>query len=77
MNHMHSIKLDIRSQSSSGAVHSNMIIDGKDVGVLYMTQSELDVISKVLSQGSLHVEDTSYELSGDVEEEFEDDVFED
>ena len=54
-----------------------MIIDGKDVGVLYMTQSELDVISKVLSQGSLHVEDTSYELSDDVEEEFEYDVFED
>lgn len=74
---MHSIKLDIRSQSSTGAVHSNIIIDGKDVGVLYMTQSELEVMDKILTQGALNIDDTTYEKNDAVEEEFEYDVFDD
>lgn len=74
---MHSVKLDIRSHSTSGAVHSNIIIDGKDVGVLYMTQPELNVIDNILKQGALSVNDTTYEQNDATEEEFEYDVFDD
>jgi hypothetical protein len=74
---MHSVKLDIRSNSTSGAVHSNIIIDGKDVGVLYMTQPELNVLDNILKQGALSVNDTTYEQNDATEEEFEYDVFDD
>lgn len=54
---MQEIKLCVTSRSGTGSVHSNIQINGNDAGVLYLTSSELDILSKVLNSGALNVEE--------------------
>lgn len=74
---MHTIKLDIRSLTSTGVAHTNLIINGDDAGVLYLSQTELETLNKVLSDGASQHDDVSYTQVESMDDEFEYDVFED
>ena len=74
---MQTIRLDVRSYSSTGTAHTNLLIDGQDAGVLYLNQSELELLNKVLRAGCAEHEDVLFEQLEPDTEEFEYDVFED
>lgn len=54
---MQEIKLCVTSRSGSGSVHSSLEINGNNAGVLYLTTSELEILSKVLNTGALNVDE--------------------
>jgi hypothetical protein len=74
---MHTIKLDIQSYTSAGVAHTNLIINGDDSGVLYLSRNELETLNRVLTTGSQGHDDVMYSQVELEDEEFEYDVFED
>jgi len=74
---MHTIKLDVQSYTSTGVAHTNLIINGDDSGVLYLSKSELEILNKVFTTGSQAHDDVMYSQVDLGDEEFEYDVFED
>jgi hypothetical protein len=40
--------------SSGSSVHVKLLIDNKDVGILYLKEEEADILLKCLKHGSIH-----------------------
>lgn len=50
---MRSISIDASSVAQTGATHCNLVIDGHDVGVLYVSKEEKQLLLTVLRKGAL------------------------
>ena len=50
---MNTIELEVKETTSSGAQHVEVKIDGKNAGILYITDDERLDILKLLKRGSL------------------------
>jgi len=75
---MHDVKLELKNKTTSGSVHANLIIDGQDTGVLYLSSEELETMIRVLGSGAQKLQDVSFRTSDTIsnrEEEFDYDVF--
>lgn len=72
---MHSIKLSVNSYTSSGGAHTSLLIDGHDTGVLYLTDAELNILTKILRKGALEDEDTTFHEVAADEDEVDLDIF--
>lgn len=69
---MHKIKLDVSSFTENGTAHAHLHIDGKDVGLLYLSSAEREVLLEALTRGSndsddIVVESTQEEVLDDVD----------
>ena len=74
---MHTIKLDLKNRTTHGATHVNMLIDGQDTGVLYLSEKELQLLTEVLKIGTDMHQGCYLEIEQpQQEEEFDYDVFE-
>jgi len=71
---MHTVKLAVSSVTSNGGAHCNLVIDGQDTGVLYLSKNEKDIMVKLLRDGSLGHDSVVFEFS-DTNDEFDYDVF--
>lgn len=66
------------SRSESGSVHATLEIDEKNIGALYLTGGELDVLTRVITSGSHeHDVSVSVEDSLDCNQEIDDDPWDD
>lgn len=74
---MRSIKLDVKSRTQGGVAHTNLIIDGQDVGALYLDSDELELIAKAFRDGSRNSNDIMFEQLEPDDAEFEYDPFDD
>jgi hypothetical protein len=67
---MHNISLTRTHTTSNGSLHVELTIDGKDVGLLYLTQQEAKTLIDTLKHGAdNNVTRVSYDL--DEEEYFD------
>lgn len=73
---MHTIKLDVKSTTTSGGAHASLIIDGQDTGILYLSESEYELLVDTLRTGALESSTTLFEHSPS-DEEIEFDEFDD
>jgi hypothetical protein len=48
---MHTITLNKTHTTSSGSLHVQVEIDGRDSGVLYLTPSEADLLLNIMQRG--------------------------
>ena len=51
---MHSISVDVSSVTQTGVAHCNLIINQQDVGVLYLSQQEKQLLVDTLRHGAEH-----------------------
>ena len=73
---MHRIKLDVTSFTENGTAHAHLFIDDKDVGLLYLSEKEREVLHEALTQGSNNLNDIVTEFVQEPpEEEIDLDVF--
>lgn len=72
---MRSIKLDVKSRTQGGVAHTNLIIDGQDVGALYLDSDELELIANMLRDGSKNSNEIMFEQLEPDDAEFEYDPF--
>ena len=75
---MHAVRLELNSRTDGGSVHANLIIDGQDTGVLYLSSDELDIMVKLLDSGADNLPDIMFNTkdhSPIKDEEFDYDVF--
>ena len=74
---MRNIKLDVKSRTQGGVAHTNLIIDGQDVGALYLDPDELELIANTFRDGATNTQDVVFEQLEPDDAEFEYDPFED
>ena len=48
---MKSIKLSVVEKTSTNCSHVNVEVDGSDVGVLYLKDSELEALTTIINSG--------------------------
>jgi hypothetical protein len=70
---MTTFELESKDKSSSGVEHLTIKIDGKDVGVLYLTEEEKNDFVKLLKRGSYDAEVEIIEPDWVETDEFDDD----
>ena len=58
---MHKIKLDVTSFTENGTAHAQLYIDNKDVGLLYLSEDERELLLEVLTRGGNNLDDISVE----------------
>jgi hypothetical protein len=51
---MHKLKLVKTHVTSKGSVHAQVLLDSKDIGMLYLTQDEAAILLKALQFGSVN-----------------------
>lgn len=68
------IQLNITSSSQGGVTTANLLINGHDTGILYLTEQERELFVSVLDRG--RGEDVKFEVNG-LQEEIDIDIFED
>jgi hypothetical protein len=73
---MHTIKLDVKSRTTSGSVHGNLFIDDHDTGPLYLTEAELKILASALKTGCQQ-SNIIFEQTDVNNDEFEYDLFDD
>ena len=74
---MHTIKLDVKSTTPGGATHASLVIDGQDTGVLYLSETEYDLLADTLRAGALQSDHVLFEQHAPDDEEIDIDVFDD
>lgn len=74
---MHTIKLDVKSYTSAGVAHANLIVNGQDTGVLYLDEQELKALTSTLDIGAKQSDDVLFEQLEPDTAEFDYDIFED
>ena len=72
---MDNITLDVESSTNEGSVHARLHINGKDVGVLYLTTEEHDILVNTLRASTTDV--NVWVNTPDDGEEIDYDVFDD
>jgi len=60
---MHTIKFDVNNTTSSGGVHASLIIDGQDTGILYLSETEFNMLADTLRAGALESDEVLFECS--------------
>lgn len=50
---MHTVAFDVSSVTGAGVSHCNLLIDGQDVGRLYLNESEKRMLIDTLRSGAL------------------------
>lgn len=53
---MRSISIDATSVAQTGATHCNLVIDSHDVGVLYLSEEEKQLLLTVLRKGAISMD---------------------
>ncbi len=48
---MSTIELNVTSSSNSGSLHVQLLIDGDDCGILYLSQNEYNKLNRVFAAG--------------------------
>ena len=51
---MNAIRYNIVDTTPTGSHHVQMLINGEDVGILYLTQEEYDMLDKIANHASMH-----------------------
>jgi hypothetical protein len=73
---MRQLQLSISSITTNGGVHTSLVIDGHDTGVLYLNSEERDLLNNVLREGAKNSPGVTFcEVAP--EEEFDYDIFDD
>lgn len=73
---MQTVRLDVTSYTSTGGVHANLIINGTDTGVLYLSPNEKDILMSLLQSGA-HNTDNVFVDEKLPDEEIDIDIFDD
>ena len=76
---MHTVRLELNNRTDRGSVHANLIIDGQDTGVLYLSSDELDIMTRLLDSGASNIPGIEFDTRDESpvkDEEFDYDVFE-
>jgi len=71
---MNTIELEVKESSSSGAQHVEVKIDGKNAGILYITDDERLDILKLLKRGSIGEDIEIINTNLEDEEDLEEDI---
>ena len=69
-----SIRLVSKSCGSKGSIHAQFLINGHDSGMLYLTDDEYKLLTKVLTAGGEN-SNVTVDLSPLVEDEVDYDIF--
>lgn len=72
---MQTIKLDVKSHTQNGVVHTSLFINEHDVGALYLDKKELELLVSALSVGCMQSDNIVFEQTEPDSGEFEYDVF--
>lgn len=73
---MQTVRLDVTTYTSTGGVHANLIINGTDTGVLYLSANEKDVLMGLLQSGAHNTDDVFVDEKLP-DEEIDIDIFDD
>lgn len=49
---MQTVKIDVKDYTTSGGVHANLILNGNDTGVLYLSNAEKELLLSLLVDGA-------------------------
>ena len=49
---MQTVKIDVKDYTTIGGVHANLIINGNDTGVLYLSKAEKELLLGLLVDGA-------------------------
>ena len=57
---MYNIKLDVQQFTENGSAHAELNIDGKSVGMLYLSEGEKNVLIKALEAAQREVDEFAF-----------------
>jgi hypothetical protein len=73
---MQTVKIDVKDYTTTGGVHANLILNGTDTGVLYLSNAEKELLLSLLTDGARESElDVRVECN-EPDDEIDIDIFE-
>jgi hypothetical protein len=73
---MQTVKIDVKDYTTTGGVHANLILNGTDTGVLYLSNAEKELLLSLLIDGARESElDVRVECN-EPDDEIDIDIFE-